>query len=105
MRFARSMTALLLGVLASMIPVSTRADDAQPVESDYYKILTYEPPAGVVLEVGALEMMPGDVLVRAHVLTPRVGSERLFGDELLFLLRPDHGRYRIAVLFEDFILP
>lgn len=37
------------------------ADDKakeKPQEQDYYKILTFEPPQDVVLEAGALEMMP-----------------------------------------------
>src|SRR5215831_9817084 len=29
-----------------------------PKESDYYKILTFEPPPGLVLECGGIEMLP-----------------------------------------------
>ena len=51
------------------------------------------------------EMVAGDVLVRARIVTPRIGADRLLGDELVFVLRPTDGRYRIALLFEDFQLP
>jgi glucose/arabinose dehydrogenase len=48
----------LFGLLAVCIPAPLNADDKKPVEADYYKILTFEPPADIVLEVGALEWMP-----------------------------------------------
>lgn len=38
------------------------ADAPKPVEADYYTITDLPVPPGVVLEVGALEMLPGDVL-------------------------------------------
>ena len=51
-------------------------------------------------------MTTRDVLVRARVLTPRVGPERLFGDEIALLLRPSVGRYVIHEVYEDFaVLP
>src|SRR5947209_617805 len=50
-------TPILLLILV-LLARSTRADDTRPVEDDYYKILTFEPSADVVLEVGALEWMP-----------------------------------------------
>lgn len=51
------------------------------------------------------EMAPADVLVRARIVTTRIGAERLLGDEIAFVLRPSEGRYRIALLLEDFQLP
>ena len=51
------------------------------------------------------EMRPGDVRVHGRVVTPRIGSDRLFGDELTFLMRPEKGRYRIVLIFEEFQLP
>src|SRR5260221_14465508 len=54
--------AILFFLLTSLLPRAIRADDARPVEDDYYKILTFEPPADVVLEAGALEWMPGGKL-------------------------------------------
>ncbi len=58
MSLTRLLSVLLSGFLAVILPALGRADDKRPVEADYYKILTYEPPAGVVLEAGALEWMP-----------------------------------------------
>jgi hypothetical protein len=51
------------------------------------------------------EMAPGDVMVRARIVTPRIGADRLLGDELTFVLRPDRGRHRILLVFEEFQLP
>ena len=42
------------------------------------------------------EMRPGDVYVRVPIATPRVGSEQLFGDVLVLLLRREDGRLKIA---------
>jgi glucose/arabinose dehydrogenase len=55
MRFVTVSMALLL---ASSWPVPSKAADG-PDESDYYTISTYAIPEGVVLEVGALEWLPG----------------------------------------------
>jgi hypothetical protein len=51
------------------------------------------------------EMAQGDALIKVRVLTPRIGPDRLFGDEIVFLLRPDAGRYRIQFMAEEFQLP
>ncbi len=51
------------------------------------------------------EMARTDVLLRVPMLVVRTGSDRVFGDELLFLLRREKGRYRIRQLIEDFQLP
>ncbi len=51
------------------------------------------------------DMQPGDVLLRVRVLTPRLGAERLFGDELLVMLRPERGSYLIQRWQEEFQLP
>lgn len=42
------------------------------------------------------EMRPGDVYVRVPIATPRIGSEQLFGDWLVLLLRREEGRLKIA---------
>jgi hypothetical protein len=42
------------------------------------------------------EMRPGDLYVRVPIATPRVGSEQLFGDVLVLLLRREDGRLKIA---------
>jgi hypothetical protein len=51
------------------------------------------------------EMAPLDVLLRVPILVVRAGSERVFGDEILFHLRRDKGRYVIRQLIEEFQLP
>jgi glucose/arabinose dehydrogenase len=57
MRADRAIFFLLLGLVALGSP-SARADDKNPTEADYYQILTFEPPSGIVLEAGSLEWMP-----------------------------------------------
>ncbi len=64
MRSIRHCLALLLGA-ALLVPVLGGAQKAkQPkkaaAEADFYKILTFTPPAGEVLEAGAIEILPGD---------------------------------------------
>jgi hypothetical protein len=52
-----------------------------------------------------LAALSGDeVIVRVPILTPRVGADRLFGDELVLWLRRDGDRYRISRVLEDFQL-
>lgn len=43
-----------------------------------------------------VEMRPGDLYVRIPIATPRVGSDQLFGDVLVLLLRREDGRLKIA---------
>jgi len=43
-----------------------------------------------------VEMKPGDLYVRVPIATPRLGSEQLFGDVLVLLLRREDGRLKIA---------
>lgn len=45
-----------------------------------------------------------DVVIRLPILTPRVGTERLFGEEMIVWLRRDGERYRIYRILEDFTL-
>ena len=42
------------------------------------------------------EMRPGDLYIRVPIATPRVGSEQLFGDVLVLLLRREEGHLKIA---------
>jgi hypothetical protein len=51
------------------------------------------------------EMAPPDVLLRVPILIVRAGSERVFGDDMLFHLRRDKERYVIRQMIEDFQLP
>ncbi len=45
---------------------------------------------------------PGDVVIRAPILTARVGTDRLFGDEIVFWLRREGDIYKIYRVLEDF---
>jgi hypothetical protein len=47
------------------------------------------------------EMQPGDLLARVPVATPRVGSEQLFGDAVVLLLRRDGRGFKIAGFGEE----
>lgn len=51
------------------------------------------------------EMAAGDVMLRVPIAVARSGQDRLFGDEMTFLLRRDGSRFRIRALVEDFQLP
>ena len=42
------------------------------------------------------EMRPGDLYVRVPIATPRVGSDQLFGDLLILILRREDSRLKIA---------
>ncbi|MBX3226933.1 MAG: hypothetical protein KIT84_40795 [Labilithrix sp.] len=42
------------------------------------------------------EMRAGDLYIRVPIATPRLGSEQLFGDFLVLLLRREDGRLKIA---------
>jgi hypothetical protein len=46
----------------------------------------------------------GDVVIRVPILTPRIGADRLFGDEMILWMRRDGDRYRIYRVLEDFQL-
>lgn len=48
-------TLLLAPLLQAALPL---AEATPPAEEDYYRIVEYEPPAGVVLEVGGLAVLP-----------------------------------------------
>src|SRR5215204_5040325 len=52
------LTALLCLPAASSAQGKKGKGGVQGKEEEYYKILTFQPPAGVVLESGAIEMMP-----------------------------------------------
>ena len=48
--------------LAAIAPVFPQ--DNLPTEADYYKITTFQPPDGAVLEVGGFQLMPDGKLAR-----------------------------------------
>jgi len=47
------------------------------------------------------EMRPGDIYVRVPIAVPRIGSEQLFGDILVLMLRREDGRLKIAGQAEE----
>jgi hypothetical protein len=57
---------------------------------------TYDTMGGPGAPPRPPEMKPGDLYVRVPIVTPRVGSEQLFGDVLVLLLRREEGRLKIA---------
>jgi len=59
-------------------------------------------PAGRRL---AIELAADEVAVRVPIRMSWAGRARLFGDELLFRLRPAGSRYEIAEIAEEFRLP
>jgi hypothetical protein len=50
-------------------------------------------------------MARSDLLLRVPMLVVRAGSDRAFGDEMLFLLRRGGDRFRIRQIMEDFQMP
>jgi hypothetical protein len=47
-----------------------------------------------------IDARPGELAVRVPVEVPSVGGERLFGDFLVLILRPEEGKLRIAAYGE-----
>ena len=41
-------------------------------------------------------MRAGDLYVRVPIMTPRLNGEQLFGDTVVFVLRREDGRLKIA---------
>jgi hypothetical protein len=53
----------------------------------------------------ALELAADEIAIRVPIRVSWAGRARLFGDELLFRLRPAGADYEIAQITEDFRLP
>ena len=53
----------------------------------------------------ALVARGDDVLIRVRISSPRLGRTRMFGDEILFLLRPTGTGYKIKEMREEFRIP
>jgi hemin uptake protein HemP len=51
------------------------------------------------------EMEPLDLFFRVPLHAPRIGSERLFGAQIDFVLRREQAIYRIRSMAEDFQPP
>lgn len=73
----------------------TTVEDLDSIET-----FGYDDLGGPGREPRPAEMEPGDVLVRVTVLEARVAGERFFGDTVVFLLRRDGAKYRIAGIEE-----
>lgn len=52
-----------------------------------------------------ISVPPDAVLIRVKLTVTRTGRTRMFGDEMLFLLRPETEGYKISEVVEDFQLP
>jgi hypothetical protein len=50
----------------------------------------------------ALELVEGDVVLRVPIITTKLNKERLFGDEIVFVLRPSTTTFRITEMIEPF---
>jgi ketosteroid isomerase-like protein len=50
-------------------------------------------------------MSPGDVLVRVPIEIRKIGNERLFGEEILFIVRRTDAGLRVKAILEDFQAP
>ncbi len=85
-----------------------------------YAVLSAQPlyrPSDVrVVRAGDLEHLPEserppfslesrELALSVPLVTTRAGKERVFGDELSFLIREESGELRIARIAEDFRLP
>jgi glucose/arabinose dehydrogenase len=53
----KAILAVLLALLAGGVPAQNKAKP--PTEDDYYKLLRFQSPKGVVMEAGAIEALPG----------------------------------------------
>lgn len=50
-------------------------------------------------------MAPDDVLIRVPIVRTRIGIDRVFGNEILFVLRRAGRRFEIHTVYEDFSVP
>jgi hypothetical protein len=75
----------------------------RPADLEIYRAEdALETPPHPAIRLEALN--DNDVVIRVPVLTSHIGTERLFGDEIIFWLRREGDRYRIYRLLEDFQL-
>jgi hypothetical protein len=70
------------------------------VRSDRIERWNWEDLGGAGAPSRPPDMRAGEVLVRAPVEVPRMAGERLFGDELVMVLRREEGKLRIAAYAE-----
>jgi glucose/arabinose dehydrogenase len=54
-----TLAAFLLALLAcAAVPAQQKGQPKAPTEDDYYKLLRFQPPKGVVMEAGAIDILP-----------------------------------------------
>ena len=58
MQYKLYLLSAILLLLSYPLSASAQTANKPPTEADYYKLLRFQPPADVVLEAGAIEMMP-----------------------------------------------
>lgn len=75
-----------------------RERDVEMYTSD--ELATLAPERGIDVQPS-----PGDLVVRVPIVGGRDRQNRLFGEQMLLVLRHDGERFRIVELFEDFRLP
>lgn len=63
--------------------------------------------AAALQEARRLPLSPrnNEILIRVPVIAEAKSGSRLFGDEIVFLLRPKERGYKIGEIYEDFRLP
>jgi hypothetical protein len=71
------------------------------VRPEDVQIFEYEDVGGPGEPPMPPDMQPGDLYVRAPVATPRIGTDRYFGDEFRLVLRTDEGQLKIAAYQEE----
>jgi hypothetical protein len=79
----------------------TRLAATEVYRADQVERYAYDELGGGGARPRPAEMREGDLLVRVPILTPRVGSDRAFGDVMVLLLRREDGRFKIAGYGED----
>ncbi len=77
-----------------------KLEGTQIADYDRIERFRYEDLGNPPGEPRPANMQPGDLVVRVPILAARVGTERYFGDTIVFLLRRVGGKYKIAGLDE-----
>jgi len=74
-------------------------------ESDVESYRAEDQPELLAARRLALQIQPDEVVIRVPIAVSWTGRPRLFGDEVVFRVRPNGGRYEIHEIIEDFRLP